>query len=128
MFCLLCSLVIYPNFVTNLQHGTELFGERRLLEKHVFEGLKTPSWINRPLAKWIEAAGISKRITFHCFRHTFATLQLTYGTDIYIVSKILGHTNVRTTQKYAKVVDSKKVAAANALHIKRIGRFMRSTS
>lgn len=95
----------------------ELCGERRLPDNLVFEGLKAASWINRPLAKWIEAAGISKHITFHCFRHTFATLQLTYGTDIYTVSKMLGHANVRTTQKYAKVVDSKKVAAANALHI-----------
>lgn len=95
----------------------ELCGERRRPENLVFEGLKAPSWINRPLKKWIEAAGITKHITFHCFRHTFATLQLTNGTDIYTVSKMLGHTNVRTTQKYTKVVDSKKIEAANAIHI-----------
>ncbi|GHT84825.1 tyrosine recombinase [Bacteroidia bacterium] len=79
----------------------------------VFENLPDPSWISRPLKKWLETAGITKKITFHCFRHTFATLQLTNGTDIYTVSKMLGHTNVKTTQIYAKVVDEKKERAAH---------------
>ena len=54
---------------------------------------------------------------FHTARHTFATLQLANGTDIYTVSKMLGHTNVKTTQVYAKVVDEKKNKAANAIQI-----------
>ena len=53
----------------------------------------------------------------HCFRHTYATLQLAHGTDIYTVSKMLGHTNVKTTQIYAKVIDEKKEKAANAIQI-----------
>ena len=65
----------------------------------------------------IEAAGITRKITFHCFRHTYATLQLAHGTDIYTVSKMLGHTNVKTTQIYAKVIDEKKEKAANAIQI-----------
>ena len=95
----------------------ELCGERLAPNRLVFEGLTDPSWINRPVKKWIEAAGITKHITFHCFRHSFATLQLTNGTDIYTVSKMLGHTNVKTTQIYAKVVDEKKEKAANAIKI-----------
>ena len=53
----------------------------------------------------------------HVARHTYATLQLANGTDIYTVSKMLGHTNVRTTQIYTKVVDEKKENAADAIQI-----------
>ena len=60
---------------------------------------------------------ITKHITFHCFRHSYATLQLAGGTDIYTVSKMLGHTNVRTTQVYAKVVDEKKEKATETIKL-----------
>lgn len=86
-------------------------------EQLVFENLPGPAWISRPLKNWIEAAGIKKKITFHCFRHTFATLQLISGTDIYTVSKMLGHTNIKTTQIYAKVVDEKNNKAAKAIKL-----------
>ena len=56
-------------------------------------------------------------ILFHCFRHTYATLQLANGTDIYTVSKMLGHTNVKTTQIYAKVIDKKKDEATEAFKL-----------
>jgi integrase len=65
------------------------------------------------IKKWIGAAGINKHITFHCARHTFATLMLTLGADLYTTSKLLGHTNIQTTQIYAKIVDSKKTEAVN---------------
>lgn len=92
----------------------QLCGERKDDELLVFAGLPDPSWISKPLERWIKQAGITKHITFHCFRHTFATLQLASGTDIYTVSKLLGHTNVKTTQVYAKVVDEKKEKATEA--------------
>ena len=95
----------------------EICGDRKEQERAVFEGLPDPSWISKPLKKWVESAGITKHITFHCFRHTFATLQLTMGTDIYTVSKMLGHTKVTTTQIYTKIVDSKKIEAANAIKV-----------
>ncbi|MEZ3551297.1 MAG: site-specific integrase, partial [Muribaculaceae bacterium] len=73
----------------------------------VFKGFNR-SMTQKPLKKWLKAAGITKRITFHRFRDTFATLQLAAGTDIYTVSKMLDHANVTTTQIYARLVDSTK--------------------
>ncbi len=95
----------------------ELCGDPRQPTQLVFEDLPDPSWISRPLKNWLKTAGITKKITFHCFRHTFATLQLSNGTDIYTVSKMLGHTNVKTTQIYAKVIDEKKEKAAHAIKL-----------
>ena len=65
--------------------------------------------------QWIGAAGITKDITFHCFRHTYAVLQLANGTDIYTVSKMLGHRDLKTTQIYAKVIDRSKKEATNKI-------------
>ena len=67
------------------------------------------------LHRWSEAAGIKKKVTFHVGRHTYATLLLYYGADLYTVSKLLGHTNVKTTQIYAKVMDESKRKAVNLI-------------
>lgn len=71
--------------------------------------------VNRVLNQWIHDAGIDKQITFHCSRHTFATLLLTYGADIFTTSKLLGHTSIRTTQIYAHILDKKKEEAVNLI-------------
>ena len=99
------------------EQALELCGEPRNLEQFVFENLPDPTWCIRPLNKWLQAAAITRKITFHCFRHTFATLQLSNGTDIYTVSKMLGHTDIKTTQIYAKVIDEKKQKAATAIKL-----------
>ncbi len=63
---------------------------------------------NEYLKIWVKMAGITKRITFHCARHTFATMCLDQGIDIYTVSKLLGHSDVVNTQRYAKLTDHKR--------------------
>lgn len=73
----------------------------------VFPSL-TRDAILRHLKNWAKAAGITKTVTFHTSRHTFATILLTLGTDIYTVSKMLGHSSVKPTQIYARIVDEAK--------------------
>ncbi len=91
------------------------FGRAGSPDDRVFTGLKYSSYVNVELSKWMMRAGITKDITFHCARHTHAVLQLTLGTDIYTVSKLLGHKNLKTTEIYAKIVDEKKLEAVNAI-------------
>ncbi|MEM6272801.1 MAG: site-specific integrase [Bacteroidota bacterium] len=97
-----------------------LLGERGADNERVFPTLpkKLNDSQNDKLKAWIKAAGIDRHITFHCFRHTFATLQLGAGTDIYTVSKLLGHKNVQTTAIYTKVIDEKKREAMNRISLK----------
>lgn len=52
-------------------------------------------------------------ILFHMARHTYATMLLTLGADLFTVCKLLGHRSVRSTQIYAKIIDRKKDDAAN---------------
>ena len=71
--------------------------------------------VRNHLFAWASRAGISKHVTFHTSRHTFAVLQLEVGTDIYTVSKLLGHRELSTTQVYAKVIDKAKREAVDRM-------------
>jgi integrase/recombinase XerD len=83
--------------------------------ERVFKGLKYSSDINTNLLIWVLKQGITKHITFHCGRHTFAVRMLTHGVDIYTVSKLLGHSELKTTQIYADVIESKRIEAMHSL-------------
>lgn len=117
----------FINFTQQKTHGIErlpiskqaydLLGEPKEPREKIFEDLKYSSYLNKSLALWLELAGIQKKITFHCFRHTYATLQLNNGTDIYTVSKMLGHRKIGTTQIYAKVIDKTKREATNKIKL-----------
>lgn len=79
----------------------------------VFAGLVNFGNINENIKSWANAAGISKHLSYHTSRHTFATMMLTLGADIYTVSKLLGHSSVRHTQIYARIIDRKKDEAVS---------------
>ena len=95
--------------------AVELMGERGKIDDAVFDDFYTPSCTNECIKRWCLRAGIDKEITFHCGRHTFATMMLDIGTDIYTVSKLLGHRELSTTQIYAKVLDKNKQAAVSRI-------------
>ena len=95
--------------------AAELMGERGRSEDFVFTDVHTPTCTNRTIQEWVLRAGIDKKITFHCARHTFATMMLDLGTDIYTVSKLLGHRDLSTTQRYVKVMDKNKQAAVASI-------------
>lgn len=93
----------------------DYMGQQGNPDERVFVGLKYSGWHNIELQRWIMRAGITKNVTFHCGRHTFAVLQLELNTDIYTVSKLLGHKELKTTQVYAKIMDEKKKEAMNKM-------------
>lgn len=82
--------------------------------KYIFD-LPTPISSNIELKRWAKRAKVDKNVHFHISRHTFATSLLTKGADLYSVSKLLGHTNIATTQVYAEIVNQKRVEAINLL-------------
>jgi len=63
------------------------------------------------LKKWVKQAGFTKRLHYHLARHTFATLIIMHGGDLYTTSKLLGHTSLNSTQIYAHVVGKPKLEA-----------------
>lgn len=76
-----------------------------------FPTLMTKTTMRLFLASWVARAGLSKKITFHCARHTFAVMMLDLGTDIFTLSKLLGHQDISSTMVYAKILDKNKQAA-----------------
>lgn len=93
----------------------ERLGIFKNTDELIFPKLQNVSSCSRKLAPYIKKAGIDKHITFHCFRHTYATLLLNGAVDIFTVSKLLGHRSVKTTQIYAKLTDKSKMEAIKAL-------------
>ncbi len=100
------------------KEARRLLGDVGEQGEQVFSGLKYATMTNIYIERWTKAAGIARRITFHSFRRTFATGQITLGTDLYTVQKMLGHSDIRQTQIYAHLVDEKKREAANKITLK----------
>ncbi|MCH4830603.1 tyrosine-type recombinase/integrase [Flavobacterium columnare] len=92
----------------------ELINSFEKKSKFIFDGL---IYNNEKIKNWVIRAGIDKNITFHCGRHTHATLLMTSGVDLYVIKEILGHKNIHTTQIYTKIVDERRKEAINKLPI-----------
>jgi integrase len=82
--------------------------KKHVESNHVFDLPHSMNKLNIILKSIIQAAGITKNITFHCGRHTAATSWITAGVDIFVVQKLLGHSDINTTMVYAKLIDKKR--------------------
>lgn len=96
--------------------AVEVMGKRGEPDERVFAGLAYSS-MRLCFKDWLEKAEITKNITFHSFRHTYATLQLEMGTELLTVSKLLGHKSIKTTLIYTKVKDKMKIEAAGRIKL-----------
>lgn len=91
----------------------EYIGEKGEPDERVFVGLKYSAYMNTALARWVLEAGITKLITFHCARHTYATILVEKDVNIRVIQDMLGHKELRTTLIYAKIIDKKRREAAS---------------
>ncbi len=103
-----------PQHVYISDQAFDLLGTRQQPEARVFAKIYY-NQVRDFLVDWPLNAGIHKHLTFSCLRHTYATLQLDHGTDIYTISKMLGHRHLKTTQRYTRVMDKAKIEAANRI-------------
>lgn len=104
--------------VTPLNEGLiSLIGkapEDEKADKHIFH-LPSHTMCLKALRRWTKRAGITKHITWHCARHSFAVNILNNGANIKTVSSLLGHSGLKHTEKYTRAVDSLKKDAINSL-------------
>ena len=104
-----------PEWIDLPKFAVKLLGTRRDDNERLF-ALPPSEWDSwNCLQKWSKSAGLSKHVTFHVARHTFATMMLEQTGDIYLVSKLIGHASIQHTQLYAKLVDDRKRTAMMSL-------------
>jgi len=106
-----------PGTIPIINTAIEIIGEVNQTEDLIFKGLNYSSWNNTLLQLWAIKAGISKKVTFHCSRHTFATMVLTKGSELSTVQSLLLQRSIKSAQVYAKIIDPKKKEAVERLDI-----------
>ncbi|MBA3704724.1 MAG: site-specific integrase [Bacteroidetes bacterium] len=95
--------------------AVKLMGNKKNKSETVFKLPKHSRSINKALEKLIKKAGIEKKVTFHCGRHTNATQLVSAGVPIPAIQNMLGHRDIKSTMVYAKVVDEVMEKAAYSL-------------
>ena len=93
----------------------KMAGEKKSSQNRVFNLSISDSAINKNLKNWIKKAGIDKHITFYCGRHSFAMLNLQYGTHPKTLASMMGHSDLKMVNKYLNYLDSNKDEAATNL-------------
>ncbi len=96
-----------PDWIDLSKTAIKLLGSPGKQDDLVFK-LPPDGTIWTRLQIWAATAGIRKHISFHVSRHSFATLMLQQTGDLYLVSKLMGHTDIKHTQIYAKIIDDRK--------------------
>ncbi|HRZ42184.1 MAG TPA: site-specific integrase [Bacteroidales bacterium] len=104
------EVVVYLNDAANT-----ILAERGRRDELVFN-LPCAAYANTMLMYWVEAASIDKHITWHCARHSFAVNLLINGVDVKTVSSLLGHSGLKHTEKYTRVVDELKRQAVKTIN------------
>lgn len=92
----------------------KLMGEPGEPENFVFN-LPSHTACSKDLKTWKNRAGITKHITWHCSRHTFATLLLSNNANVKTVQGLLGHSSIKYVQRYTRIIDELKKEAVNKL-------------
>lgn len=103
------------NYLPLSEQSVSYLGKRGDSKSKVFNFGISNNLTTEKLRKWCLLAGITKHITYHSSRHTFAVLQLSMGTPIFTVQKLLGHTDIKSTMGYANIVDTEKEKAMNRI-------------
>lgn len=98
-----------------IENAMNILNERDKENDFIFELPKQRRTIEYQLKAICNNAGIEKHITYHCSRHTFATILLSNGVDIYTTSKLLGHSSVSMTEIYSNLINENKVKAINSI-------------
>jgi integrase len=100
----------FKHFIS--QQAVEVLGSTGNVDAYIFEGLDYHK-TRTGLKKWFGEVGLQDKAKFHSWRHKYATDLIEKGEDLYVVSKMLNHKDVKTTQIYAKVPDTNRAKAAN---------------
>ncbi len=97
------------------QNAINILDKQKHCKEFVFNLSEHVSSLNRTVKKLLKKAEIKKGIHFHCARHTFATLLVSSGVNIFTISKLLGHQDIKSTLVYAKVISEEKEKAVNSM-------------
>jgi integrase len=103
-------------YINISKQAYNLMGEQKEQTDKVFEGIND-NYRYKYFQKWLVEVGIQKKMTFHDLRHTYGSLQIDLGTDIYTLQGNMGHSTIQQTMKYGKISDPRKRKAADNIQL-----------